>query len=250
MSADSPELIWHDRPTLETHAQPHYSDALPFHNWAHALAVADESLSIAARAAQHGLALDTAVMIPAALNHDAGFFLNPGVDHTFASKELYSANVVHDDLTLLRAPERAATHAAQIVASTQKGVACASPEAKAVRQADLANVSSNNPLAFLNGTYRLYAESKMLAGQRLLKLSVDPEAIIKDFVKFAAISYEILSAYNQEDISLGDFDRDKNGVSIFQKQAAKNIERLVPNRLTGLLQSKFGDIVHYKPIGL
>ncbi len=257
MATPEQQEVWRDRETIEELARPHYSYEsdegsieLPFHNWPHADYVTDKSLEIADNAERHGEQINVAVLVAAPPYHDADFFMKPGVDHPYSSKELQSSAVAQSDISLLGAPLEFVRHVGSAIESTQVGVKCTSQEARILRQADLSNITSWNPLVFLNGTYRLYKESKILSGQPLISFSLNPDAFIKDFVKFSGISYEILTAYNEEDISLGDFDRDRLGVSLFQKRAAKNIPMLVPKRITRILQSKLGDIVNYTPIGL
>lgn len=247
--------MWQDPQVLEAQARPHHRDDLEFHNWPHALDVRDDTRANANRCVDNGITVDWDVLDPASLNHDDDFWLvprgTPGMksDHRFTTKERHAAAVARQELTDLGMPPSKVKHVSDNILSSEKGVRCKTIEARCLRQADLANVASPNPLIFLNSTYRLYREDKQLKGEQPMQPSLKVP-FVRDFIGFAAVSYEVLTTYNSEDISLGDFDRDREGQSLFGQRAARNIALLVPNRLTDFLSRHLADIIDCRPIGI
>jgi hypothetical protein len=241
---------WRDPVQLEAQARPHYID-LEFHNWPHALAVRADTRANAQRCVDHGLTIDWDVLDPASLNHDGDFWIPPGSapGYKYKTKERAAAAIVRREMPVLGMPADKIKHVSDIIKSSEKGVRCKTLEARCMRQADLANVAHPNPIVILNGTYRLYKETKRLNGEQPKPPSMRLP-FLKDFLGFAAVSYEILTVYNDEDVSLGDFDRDQEGRSLFAQHAAKNIALLTPARLTDLLSRHLPSIVNYQPIGL
>lgn len=223
---------------------------LPVHNYQHAKGTGIEAVTLAKKAAEQGVTdIDMDVLGPMGSWHDAGYALRPGIDQTFGTRESYSADMAGRDLLSLGMPRPKVKLTREGIESTAVGVRCKSNTARCFRQADLRNLRGK-PIAFLNVTYRLFREQQILDGQPIIPITVNPSRVMKDLVQFAGISHEILTAYLEEDISLGDFDRNEKDESLFAIDAAKNVELLVPTKITDILSKNLGRIVTYTPVGL
>ena len=258
----SPEL-WNNQAVINRIAAPWYNIAalrpdlglepgfeLPVHNQAHGIGTGEEALEIAANAAKHGVTdIETDILRALGSLHDAGFALRPMIDHNFSSKELCSSDIARKSLPTIAMPASKVDLTCAGIESTAAGVKCTTNTARCFRQADLKNVRGD-AISFLNVTYRLFREKQILEGKRPTLITTNFAQFMREFVEFGGISHEILSTYLEEDISLGDFDRDANGRSLFAVEAAKNVDLLVPKRLKEILPNMLGRIVDYQPVGV
>ena len=240
---------WQDPRFLDPLIKPYYRDDLDYHNYPHAIHSSDRAIEIGQVAIAHGVDIKIHLLPSAGRLHDAGFHLRPLIDHPFATKEEYPADLASRLLKPLGMKGADVAHVSHIIESTAADVPCETATAKCFRQADLDNLV-RGPVVFLNATYRLYKESRRLEVKPLLSVKSNPVGLMNDFIKFAGISHEILSTYLEEDVSLGEFDRDREGRSLFALKAAKNIGILVPNRLTEFLADHLVEVVNYQPIGI
>lgn len=261
--ASSPPEPWTNQSIVDRVASRHYrldllrpdlgldpAFQLPVHNYAHAKNSGIDAFEIAEEAMKHGVTdIEVDVLKPMGCWHDAGFALRPGIEQMFGPREVYSSDVAQKDLRVLGMPEPKVLLVGQGIESTAVGVKCLTNTAKCLRQGDLNNLRGP-AIPFLNVTYRLYREQQILDGKPIVPVIINPGRVLREFIQFAGISHEILSTYLEEDISLGDYDRDENGVSLFAKEAVKNVDLLVPSRLTEFLSKNFARVVTYNPIGL
>lgn len=91
------EIIRVPNPAVEQAAAALYAPALPYHNFRHALAVAEEGRRLVEHCRASGLLLDADIVHYACLLHDAGY----AEDHAalgFESKEAYSASLAREVL--------------------------------------------------------------------------------------------------------------------------------------------------------
>ena len=241
---------WQDPRFLDPMLSPHYRDDLEYHGYErHAVYTADKAVEIGRVAIAHGVEIDITLFPSTGRGHDAGKYLIPGRDHPWDTEEEHAADVTARTQRLLGMPAAKINHSSDVIKSTNANVLCKTDTAKCLRQADLDNLI-RDPIVFLNATYRLYKESKRLKEEPVFSGRTNPMGLIKDLVDFGAISHEILSTYLAEDISLGDFDRDREGRSLFALRAAANVNLLVPNRLSDFLSKNLAAVVNYQPIGL
>lgn len=244
-----PAEAWRDPIMQQASARSHYRTDLEFHNWSHGLETAEESRSNALICLENDIDVDPDVAYASGLHHDDNFWQVPQVDHAFRSKEVYSAYLGANIQDCLGMPKETIDEFKDAIYSTERGIACKTILAKCVRRADLKNVSSPNSLDFLNATYRLYRESKRLKDEKPVSLA-RPDRLIKDLIRFGGISYEVLSTYYEEDLSLGDFDHNADGSCEFNKLGTQNMRLLLPEKLSVILPKKLGEVVNYQPVGL
>lgn len=222
-SLSSPEP-WRNTEILEQNAERHYVN-LPFHNFQeHVREVRESCRQKSLVCISQGLSPDLDVIDAGALWHDAGYHV-PTAEHGFRSKEQYSCSLADKDLRALGMPESKIAHVLEIIRSTEGGVACQSLEGRILRQADLDNLASSNPFAFLKKTLKLRDETKLLTGKE------------PSLVEFARSSYSFLQLYVSEDVSLGEFDRAPDGESWFCSAAKRNVELLISPQITRLMQN-------------
>lgn len=248
-SLEIPNELWCDGEMLDRKAEPHYQP-LDFHNYPHALRTAELSIEIARIAIPHGANIDISVLPSAGREHDAGFYLLPLFDHSFATKEAFSASIYRIDMASLGMPWDKIELGAESIESTAFSVPCKTDTARCLRQGDLsAGGVLDSPIAFLGNTFKLFRESKRLKEEPLVQIA-HPRSWVRDFITFGGISHEILSAYLAEDLALGDFQRDEEGRCVFNTQAARNVNLLVPSKLTEFLARHLGEIISYEPVGI
>ena len=159
--------------------------------------------------AARGTLLNRYAVQLAAYGHDAYYWLKPGVDHPYRSRETYSASVTRGVARFLRAPHGLEELASEAVKSTELGVACASLEARCLRRADLWTMYQGTVRDVVAGTFQIHRENLRLAGTATngAPLALGPLA------HTAAVSYDVLSKYNEEDVSLFRGEQDEAGLS-------------------------------------
>lgn len=233
---------WQNPTVIDRCAQVHYRAEMEFHNFPHALRVGEIATVRAAEAMAHGVPIEYDVVKPASSYHDAGVHLQPGVDHPFFLREDYSSQIGRRELRQLGMPEPLVADTSHAIRSTSHTVPCETATARCIRQADLiAGGILSSPLVFLNGTYRLYLESKRLEDQQPAE-SADRGRLIEELVEFGGANHAILLTYLDTDLSLGNHDRDARGRN-FNKQAMGNVALLAPSRLGDVLTANLEAII-------
>lgn len=223
--------IWSDPEIIEQRAARHYED-LPFHGFSHALDVRDEAREICTWYKNIGHPVTPAEeqdVEVAALYHDAGYHV-PISDHSFRSKERYSASIVKQDQAELGMPNYRIKRCAGAIIGTQLGVRPVTNVAKILRQADLSNVAKKPPLQVIRNSILLFKEDE------ILKRDYNhPGEIKTDLLSFISGSLNVMRTYGADDVSLGEFDRDEHGMSIFEKRLNRGMECFLPSAARSLL---------------
>jgi predicted metal-dependent HD superfamily phosphohydrolase len=204
--------------SVEAAAAALYDPALPYHNFSHALAVSEESRRIVDRCRAGGVVIDADVVHYASLLHDAGF----REDHEalgFDSTEAYSAHLA--DGVLERCGIDATTIAAvrEAILSTHIEAHCASPEARAVRAADLAGLGGDYE-DFRSDSVRLLREYELMSGEHV------------SWERWRQEACDRISEYLREPVDLTPADMDADGEAILVKRARENMRRLLAEPLT------------------
>jgi hypothetical protein len=232
MPASQQLADWRNPAVIEGLTRPGYNERLFYHTYEHALETRDIARELGKLAVYNGKDVDFYVLEWAALGHDYGYLeyesLPSEIKQEYDSREKYAAAMVGGIMANYHAPQEKIQRVKEAIWSTQVLVLCQSEEAKIIRQADLSNVASENPAPFFLNTIKLYREWRLLQGKN--PNVVNPH----EFISYALSSAKFLDQYNKEDVSLGDFDRDENGQSIFCKLAAKNIQQLFPKHIKEL----------------
>lgn len=193
-------------------AAAHYSPALPYHNFEHALAVALVASDIVERCRSEGVPVDGDVVHAAALFHDAGF----QEDHVrlgFDSKEAYSAELARRELTRLGLAPEVVAQVCEAILSTHCDGVCRTNESKALRAADLAGLAADYA-AFKRDSLRLRDEHEMLARVRV------PWPQWREQVAARA------ELFLRQDLELTRDYFDAEGRSVFHRKARDNLRRL------------------------
>ena len=201
------------KPEVESAAAALYDPALPYHNFQHALSVAQEGSRIVDRCRAEGIAIDADVVHYACLLHDAGY----RDDHKalgFDSKEAYAANLA--DGILLRCCVDSATSEAvhEAILSTHCDAQCASIEARAVRAADLSGLGGEFR-SFREDALRLKREHELMTGDQMPWDSWREEACRR------------IASFLRERLDLTPADVDASGESILAVRARENMRRLM-----------------------
>jgi hypothetical protein len=209
-----PELRHLERdPGLELEARALYSDALPYHNFAHVLDTLSAADTIVERCRGEGIRIDAGAVYHALLFHDAGYHQ----DHAalgYDTKERYSAALA---APILRAHRVTAARIRKVVAAiiaTERDARFVSAEQKAVRAADLSGMAAPWP-RFLDSSLRLKREHELLHGTPLA------------WRDWQRMSQEVLGVYLSQEIRLTSYFYNREGESAFHAAVRGNLKRLL-----------------------
>ena len=240
MEVSSQYEAWRNTAATEDLLQDGYSDRLFFHVYEHALATREIARELGKWVAYEEQKkplgerreVDFYVLDWAALGHDYGYLqyvsLPQSVKSRYPSREKYAAAMVGGLMASAGAPAEKVRAVKEAIWSTEAGVPCTTLEGRILRQADLANVGSPNQANFFINTVRLYREYRLFNHR-------DPQGFHpREFIGHALMNYRILSRYNAEDVSLGDFDREADGRSKFCRVVSENMQFLLPERIKTL----------------
>jgi predicted metal-dependent HD superfamily phosphohydrolase len=204
--------------SVEVAAAALYDATLPYHNFRHALTVAEEGRRIVDRCRAGGVEIDADVVHYASLLHDAGF----REDHEvlgFDSKEAYSAHLADGILERCGVDPATITAVHEAILSTHIEAHCASPEARAVRAADLAGLGGDYE-GFRNDSVRLLREYEMMSGERV------------SWERWRQEACDRISQYLREPVDLTPADLDAGGEAVLVKRARENMRRLLAEPTT------------------
>lgn len=225
---------WRNPTVMEEETVTGYSERLFYHVYSHALSTRADARELGKWCVYNGLEVDFYVLDWAALGHDYGYldykYLPLSIKELYPSREKYAAAMIGGKMANLGAPAETIEAVKQAIWSTEVEVKCISLEGKIIRQADLNNVGNESHPAFFWNTLKLYREHRLMGDE-------NPNLFYpREFINYCIKSSKILSIYNEEDVSLGDFDRKADGRSIFCELAAANIRMLLPDRIQDLAQ--------------
>ena len=149
--------VWRD---LAMPAKRHYDSSLPYHNWDHALEVAENACDLADRfAARGGKRLHPGVLATAGAWHDAGF----AEDHDalgFETKEHYSAQLAADHLNECKRPPAFIEEVRTAILGTIHHAARDNLYALVLHRADIANIGGPYK-PFMVSAYKLFMEARL-----------------------------------------------------------------------------------------
>src|ERR1700747_413004 len=104
--------LWQNGRVINTLMRPYYTlpdefgvKELPYHNLAHSIETPRQDLAVARLVMPLGLEIMTSVLKLGGRVPDAGFWLRPGIDHPFATKEEFSADITNRVALQLGMPE-------------------------------------------------------------------------------------------------------------------------------------------------
>ena len=203
MSADIGQIeAWRDPSVLEQKAAAYYVD-LPYHNFRHAENTRDNVSAIARSCIKAGLDVLPRTVRNArigALFHDAGFYV-PVTEHGLASKEDYSADIAATELEKLGMPYEDIDEVVTDILGTRVSEVPKGWGGKALRRADLMNIATGTPTQVISIAFDLFNED------RLLKAEYGHTGKPLTFLEFARRSFDLITEFNADDVTLGDFDR-------------------------------------------
>jgi len=198
---------------VEEAAAALYDPALPYHNFRHALSVAEEGKRIVRRCRAEGVVIDADVVHYACLLHDAGY----REDHAargFESKEAYSAHLADDVLARCGVDRVVAAAVHEAILSTHCDAHCASVEARAVRAADLSGLAAEFP-SFRDDALKLKREHELMTGENIPWSSWREDACRR------------IASFLRERLDLLPADVDPGGESVLVVRARANMARLL-----------------------
>ncbi len=204
---------------LEQYAATLYSDALPYHNFNHALDCITAGRELMRRCREEGVAVDEAVVYYALLFHDAGYH----EDHLrkgHPTKEAYSAALAEEALRRRGLPPATVRKVTDAILATRRDARFVSVEQKVVRAADLAGLAADYGV-FRSNTEKLKTEYEILMGRPV------------SWDEWIDMADEVLSFFLSQDIRLTRYYFDENGDSIFHKRTRANLDRLRAERSSG-----------------
>jgi len=205
--------------TLETRVARLYDQALPYHNFGHALETVRAGAEIVAHCREDGVPIDEDVVYYALLLHDAGYH----EDHLlkgYRSKEDYSAALASTVLAEHRVPQATIDKVIAAIEATQRNATFKTNEEKAVRAADLAGLAADY-VTFKSNSEKLKAEWERLNGRAL------------SWTDWIAQTSEVVDFFLGQDIRLTRYYADEYGESVFHKRTRRNLERLRAEKIAG-----------------
>jgi len=223
---------------------------LPYHNLRHGIRAGIYANRVAQFFAQYGIQFESDIYMLAGGGHDTAVFRKVGVDNPFSSPEELSADITERVAALLGTPEDKRITVRGVILASGADVPCTTDTQRAFRQGDLmAGGLLDSHVAFLNGTYQLYREKKMLDGESPTSLT-NPGKLIKELAKFAVVSSDILSTLINSNIDFPDLDYEKLNLPTFAERAESNLRLLTPARITTFLGSHLAEVANYTPVGV
>jgi len=199
-------------PTLEAAARRYYSQALPYHNFEHALAAVEHGRRLVERCHEAGLDVDGEVVYLALLFHDAGYEDDEAA-LGFASKEAYAADIAARTLKERGFDPSTIDRVVRAILSTEHGASFDFVEQKVVRAADLAGLAADFE-TFRTNAQALRTEVRILYGE---------EIPWRDWVERVCARLEF---YLGQDIHLTDHYFGPDGRSAFHSALSDNLARL------------------------
>lgn len=184
---------------------------LPYHNWEHAVRVTLESRRLVSNCHSNGIELDQFVTDASGLIHDYDFH-KPLNTKVVRSRELRSSRAAGIILRSHGIDSRQIEHVQACIRSTEVGKRCLSNEAKAVRRADLMNVSGDY-VSFINNSWKLFKESHQVSG------------VTAPLLAWLDKSKQILTTYIDEDVRF-EFEKKEGALYLFKQAAIRNITKL------------------------
>lgn len=190
-----------------------YDSSMPYHNFAHAQSVLDESRQIIDKCKTEGIFVADDVVYYACLLHDAGYHEDEK-EKGFSSKEAYSAHLAEQLLNSHSIPADTVDAVKTAIMSTHRDGVCKSNEDKVVRAADLSGLAANYEI-FKNNTKKLKQEYFLLYGQNI------------EWQTWRQKAVDVIEQFLREDMPLTEDYYNPDGESVFHLKARENLQRLL-----------------------
>lgn len=197
---------------LEAVVSTLYSDALPYHNFAHAQDTLAAAETIIRHCMREGIRVDPLVVYYGLLFHDAGYHENHR-RFGFASKEAYSADLAARHLRARKVPPALVKKVVAAIMSTHRDGTFVTAEQKAVRAADLSGLAADYP-RFRTNTLRLKEEFDRLNGT---------DTPWSEWIRKVT---ETISFYLAQEIRLTSYFANPQGESAFHAAVSANLAEL------------------------
>lgn len=197
---------------IEKAARELYDSSMPYHNFDHALEVAEAGQHIVDKCRVEGIDIDEEVVYLALLLHDAGYH----EDHLalgFESKEAYSADLAEKLLRERSLNEKSISMIKDAILSTHCDAECHSNEDKAVRAADLSGMASDY-LSFKDNALKLKREYEMMSGKDV------------SWEEWRGEAADRIELFLRVEMALTSDYYDNTGHSIFHTKVRENLTRL------------------------
>jgi predicted metal-dependent HD superfamily phosphohydrolase len=190
-----------------------YDPDLPYHNFGHIRTVIKKGEEIVNNCRKENIDIDDAVVYYALLYHDAGY----RDDHAakgYASKEAYSADLAETELLRKGMDGGKVQKIKSAIMCTHVDARCKSNEDKAVRAADLAELTADYEV-FKKNTLDLKKELEMMKGSPI------------SWEEWKILARERVELFLREDLQLTSDYFDADGNSVFQKNARRNLQTML-----------------------
>ncbi len=198
---------------LEAAAAALYSDALPYHNFAHVQDTLVAATVILERCRTENIRVDPGVVYYALLFHDAGYQEDHQA-HGYETKERYSAALARRVLAGRGVLQGQIDKTVGAILATERDAHFVSAEQKAVRAADLSGLAAPYP-RFLASSLSLKREHEILHGEHL------------SWSNWQSISARVLGFYLTQEIRLTSYFYDARGESAYHAAVRENLSRLL-----------------------
>lgn len=190
-----------------------YAPGMPYHNFRHAIEVAQAGDRIVSRCMDEGVRIDGQVVYFACLFHDAGYH-EVHESKGFTSKVAYPAHLARECLSRHGFADDIIEQVNDAILSTHCDGCCTSNEAKAVRAADLSGLSA---------PYREFKRSavRLREGDAMLNGKETP------WEEWRGKAGKRIELFLREELNLTRDYYDADGKSVFHLQVRENIRRLL-----------------------
>lgn len=206
-------------------AQEHYTYELPYHNWGHAMSVAEAVVALGNRCIARGMHLNIGLLAVAAAWHDADYMADHMKLH-HPTKESLSAYAAETFLRSQGAAEDYALQVGRAILGTTHGVSRRGLHALVLHRADIATIG---------GPYETFASNscKLLQERRL----AEPKLSFAKFVEGNRLFIGLLIAESVEK-ELPQLGEPVDSPGSFPVEALANITRMTEETETSL--AKYG----------
>lgn len=222
-AAEQDERYLHLLPELMPLFEQSY-EAMPFHNWQHAVGVAEGMIVEREYITNHGIIEPTGIFVDTTIGwgHDKDLTKYQRLvvqgKKPAATPERYAEKNTNALLLEARVDAYTRSQIRQGIRATELGSTCITLLQKKTRRKDLQNITGDYVEDFLDNMNKLRLEAKLVTGKDM------------SLTAYKDLSLKILSQYVSDDLSYGEFDRPDGRYSVFQLRAAANIQRLAQER--------------------
>ncbi len=183
-----------------------------YHNFEHQVETTWELMKLVKYADANGVKLNALDLFYAGMFHDSRYQHDP-LKFGFPTREQHSKNVLEEHSKSLNLNDYRLKRAGGLIVATTLGYPVRTKHEKAMVRGDLANVAGSFAEVFLEKSRLFWKETREHSGRQM------------EFIDFMKTSLFVLSTYLSEDLSLGEFDRVSDRMSVFELRAINNLRR-------------------------